>query len=170
MTKFVVLLSLCIAACDVGDASNGQTVGDAGKKDGMGSGSADAGLVQAHVHQTANQIPAGNTSNAGQGCMSVNCHNSATPGPGATVYAFAGTVFTTQNGSTGAPGVTVHAGGMTAVTDTAGNFYVAGTPISSGNADVTTATMAATLSTGGGNCNSSGCHQQPGGSQGGIYK
>jgi hypothetical protein len=172
MTRTVLILGLVLAACDVGDATNGKTGGmvDSGvKMDSMGSGGGvDAAPVQAHTHTTP--VNAGNPSNAGQGCLNANCHGAVTPaGP---MFAFAGTVYTAQGGSTGAVAIAVHAGTLSAVTDTGGNFYAYSPPTLTllCMADATTMTMTAPLSTGGGNCNSSGCHQQPGGTQGGIYK
>ena len=172
MTRIVVILVACLAACDVGDASNGKTGGGDGgvKMDGNGSGSSvDAAPAAAHVH--TNPVSPGNTSNAGQGCLNANCHGSVTPaGP---TFAFAGTVYTDSNRTAGAPGVTVTAGSLAPViTDTAGNFYTYSPPTltlpctTSAGAQA----MSEQITTGGGNCNSSGCHQQPGGTQQGIYK
>ena len=173
MTRIVVILAACLAACDVGDASNGKTGGgtDGGvKMDSMGSGGGvDAAPVAAHVH--TNPLSASNPSTSGQGCLNANCHGSVTPaGP---TFAFAGTVYTDSNRTAGAPGVTVTAGTLTPViTDTAGNFYTYSPPnlplpcTTSAGAQ----SMSAQLAAGGNNCNSSGCHQQPGGTQQGIYK
>jgi hypothetical protein len=173
MTRVFVIVSLFVAACDVGDASNHAQGGTDGgtKMDGSGSAGADAAPVQAHTHQAANIVVAGNPSNAGQGCMSANCHG-VTPGTGASTYAFAGTVYADANHTTPAVGVNVHAGTLNAFTDTGGNFYAYAPPNLTlpCSADVTTATMAAQLTTGGGNCNGTSCHQQPGGTQQGIYK
>jgi len=173
MTRLIVIVSLFVAACDVGDASNHATGGTDGgnKMDGSGGG-VDAAPVAAHTHQAANIVVPGNPSNAGQGCMAAtNCHGT-TPGTGASTYAFAGTVYTDANHTTPAAGIKVNAGGLNSFSDTGGNFYAYAPPNLTFPcaADVTTATMAAQLNTGGGNCNSTGCHQQPGGTQQGIYR
>jgi hypothetical protein len=170
MTRVIVLFSLVLAACDVGDASNGQnSIVDSGVKHDSGSGSnVDAAPVAAHVHTAP--LQAGNPSNAGNGCLSANCHGAVTPaGP---TFAFAGTVYTTIDRNAPAPGVLVTAGTLTATTDTAGNFYAYSPPLLTFpcNASVTTSVMSGALTAGGGDCNSSGCHQQPGGTQQGIYK
>ena len=170
MTRIVVILAACLAACDVGDASNGKTVGDGGvKMDGNGSGSGvDAAPVAAHNH--TNPVTAGNPTNAGQGCLNANCHGPVTPaGP---AFAFAGTVYTDSNRNTPAVGVMVTAGTLMGVTDTGGNFYAYSPPTLTLPCTTSAGTqaMSAQLTTGGGNCNSSGCHQQPGGTQQGIYK
>ena len=93
-------------------------------------------------------------------------------GAGAPTFAFAGTVYTDSNRTTPAVGVAVHAGTLNALTDTGGNFYAYAPPTLTLPCitDVTSMTMSEQLTTGGGNCNSSGCHQQPGGTQLGIYK
>jgi hypothetical protein len=173
MTRIIVIVACFVAACDVGDASKAGAVPDGGgpKMDSGGGGNVDAPITAAHQHMTANQVPAGNTSNAGQGCMNANCHG-PTPGPNAPTFAFAGTVYADANHTLGAPGVNVHAGGLTATTDSAGNFYAYSPPNLTlpCSTDVTTASMAAQLTTGGGNCNGGSCHLQPGGTQQGIYK
>src|SRR5512135_976940 len=171
MTRIVVILSLCLAACDVGDASKGQNglVTDSGVKMDTGSGGgADAAPLTPHNHTAP--LNAANPTNAGQPCLSANCHGTVTPaGP---QFAFAGTVYTTSAHTAGAGNVMVHAGTLLARSDTAGNFYAYAPPNITipCMTDVTTMTMSAPLATGGGDCNSSNCHQQPNGSQGGIYK
>jgi hypothetical protein len=174
MTRIIVIVAWFVAACDVGDASKvgGGTVPDGGAKLDTGGGGADAAPIAAHVHQPANVVVAGNTSNAGQGCMAAtNCHG-ATPGTGASTYAFAGTVYADANRTIPAPGVSVHAGTLAAISDAGGNFYAYAPPNLTlpCSADVTSSTMAGQLQTGGGNCNGGACHQQPGGTQLGIYK
>ncbi len=163
MTRIAVILSLLLAACDVGSALSGQQNPDgnmgSGKMDGSGMGSA----VPAHNH--AAPLSASNPTNAGQGCLSVNCHSSVTPGAGATKFGFAGTVFTGPAGSMGNPNITVRVGTVTAVSDAAGNFY-SYTAVSYTTPQQTNAgssNMSATISTG--DCNSSSCHQFPGGAQ-----
>lgn len=184
MTRIAVLLSLVLAACDVGDASNGQNIGgtDGGTKmDGMGSGSGSNQMatcqnsttpLTSHVHTSP--VNAGNPSNAGLNCMGVGCHQ---PGGGGPPFGFGGTLYTTAGGTTPATGanVRVWSGGMAvnAVTDDKGNFYYEG-PALTWNTSTTTdasscpsimlmATKLTIASNGG--CN--GCHA-PGGTQSSI--
>src|SRR5437016_2303727 len=98
----VILLSLVLTACDVGDASNGQNIGgtDAGKTDGMGSGSGSNQMATcinsttplvSHVHSSP--VQTGNPSNAGINCMGVGCHQAGGGGP---LFGFGGTLYTTS--------------------------------------------------------------------------
>ncbi|MGE5182780.1 MAG: hypothetical protein ACM31C_11985 [Acidobacteriota bacterium] len=155
-----VILSLFVAACDVGSAiTNGQQ-----PDSGMGSGKMDgsgSNVTMAHTH--AAPVNANNPTNAGLGCMSVNCHSATTPGTGATPYTFAGTVFTGPAASMGNPNITVRVGALTAVTDAAGNFYSTSAVTFPQNTGAGSSNMQGQISVG--DCNSSGCHQFPGGAQ-----
>ena len=163
MRRLAVLLTALLVACDVGSVVQGTGT------DGGGSGSADApGAAPAHMH--ANPLDgASNPSNAGHDCMAANCHGTVTPGAGANQYAFAGTVYTAAGGTTGAAGVTVHVGTLSTVSDQAGNFYYPATTITFPvNTDVTSKSMATPINVG--SCNGSSCHQNPGGTSGGIFQ
>jgi hypothetical protein len=182
MIRSLVILSLFAAACDVGDASNGQNIGgtDGGPKmDGSGSGSAQMATcvnsttpLNSHVHTSP--VSAGNPTNSGLNCMGAGCHTTGGTGP---LFTFGGTLYTTSGGTTPAPGATVRvwSGGqaVTAVTDDKGNFYNEGPALTW---DTTTTTDASscpsimlmatklTIASNGG-CN--GCHA-PGGTQSSI--
>jgi hypothetical protein len=151
----VPLVTLLVAGCAVGeygssDAGNGcaERITPPGPK---------------HLHTT------GGGTNAGMGCVAANCHLASAPGPGAPPYQFGGTVYK-PGGTIPQPGVTVRVRGksgmiVAGVTDEAGNFSIPGGALpdpfpaqSSATACPTTTAMVASLSQGGGNCNSSDCH------------
>src|SRR5258708_234928 len=82
MVRIVVILSLCLAACDVGDLPG--LGGDAGSGDGGGNGCVAVSATPPDGHH-----------NPGMGCMSAaQCHNTALGlGVGAPAYTYGGTVF-----------------------------------------------------------------------------
>ncbi len=159
MTRIAVILSLFVAACDVGSAiTNGQQ-----PDSGMGSGKMDgsgSNATMAHTHLAP--VNANNPTNAGLGCMSTNCHG-ATTGAGASKFTFAGTVFTGPAASMGNPNITIRVGALTAVSDAAGNFYSTSAVTFPQNTSAGSSSMLSQISVG--DCNSSSCHQFPGGAQ-----
>lgn len=174
MTRTIAILSVFLAACDVGSVPTNHGVVDSGNSqtDGNGSGSSkmdgSAGVAcvnnvgtaltpAAHIHQGS-----GN-SNAGKNCMASGCHGVPT-GQNASPFTYAGTAYTTTAGTTGMAGATIRvkygASTDTQVTDTDGNFH-SGTAVTFPlNVDATSCpalnTMTAALVTGQGGCN--GCH------------
>jgi hypothetical protein len=128
MNKAALALSGLIAACTVGVAGpptqeqpDANPLADAPVSNGCVDRSATPGV--AHIHS------AGNTTNAGQGCVAALCHLANNVGPGAPGFQFAGTLYkpdgTTPNAGanikiTAADGVTT----KSTVADDAGNFYI----------------------------------------------
>jgi hypothetical protein len=177
MARIVVIFSLCLAACDVGQLPG--ATGDGGG--GSGDGGSGNGCITA---TDPAQAPDGHH-NPGMGCMSAaGCHNQALgTGTGAPAYSYAGTLYkmdktTPYAGAT----VIVTLGGaekkVTAANN--GNFWlvpgVAGLDAPTNTATANTKAtacpninpMAGALTQGGGDCNKSGCHT-PGAGQGAIY-
>lgn len=162
MIRIAVIFSLFVAACDVGSAlPNGQ--GPTPDSAGSGSAKMDApGAVAPHNHTSP--LQAGNPTNAGQGCLAANCHNVATHAANAPAFGFAGTVYTGPAASMGNPNIMVKVGTLTAVSDAAGNFYTYTTTVTYPvNTSAGSSNMSGQINTG--DCNSSGCHQFPGGAQ-----
>jgi hypothetical protein len=119
--------------------------------------------IAAHIHTDDN------TTHAGRGCVTAACHLVGATGAAAPAYQFGGTVYK-LDGTTPSAGVTIRIrapSGMvaTGVTDDAGNFRIpAGAlpdpfpAVVNATACPTVASMVATLSQGGGDCNNASCH------------
>lgn len=172
MLRTVVISSLILAACDVGEipgAGGGGDGGGGGTTDGTATGNGCVDSVTpaspAHIHTD------GGTSNAGQGCMNLGCHLAGGLGP---MFTFAGTVYADMAGTAPKPGATVKVEfGTTvisAVADTDGNFYstqdITLPAKTLATACPTVAPMVGMIVTGGGNCNN--CHR-PGGEAVPVY-
>ena len=172
MARIVVILSLCLAACDVGELPG--TGGDGG-----GSGDAGNGCV------ALSATPPNGHHNPGMGCMSAaQCHNQALGlGTAAPAYSYGGTLYKADK-TTPFAGATIiiklgSAEKKVTVADN-GNFWMV--PGVAGLDDPTVAMraqtsatscpnilpMTGTLGAGDGNCAKSGCHT-PGVAQGAIY-
>lgn len=169
MRTALLLSSLFVAACTVGEPPKGASGTDAGTAGGdgaTGNGCVDRLALPdpAHVHL------AGGGTNAGQGCVVAGCHLASAPGTNAPGYQFAGTIYK-PGGTTPNAGVTVTVKSMTtnmttaAITDDAGNFSIsAGSLMMAFPATVnasacpTLTPMVSQLSQGGGNCTSAACH------------
>lgn len=177
--------SLSLAACTVGVNATEGGLGDNGGDDTGGGGGIDApaGGNQlacidrgtpgpAHVHSAG----AGGGTKAGQACIVNGCHLDG--GGGGPSFVFAGTVYkndgTTPNGGANIRVVPSGGGALTSPTDDAGNFYIQvgqnGFPASTDASGCPAITpMVGKLNTAAdGNCNSSGCHANPGGAAGPI--
>jgi len=162
MVRIVVILSLCLAACDVGELPG--LGGDAGSGDGGGNGCVDVSATPPDGHH-----------NPGMGCMSAaQCHNMALGlGVGAPAYSYGGTVFKLDK-TTPYAGATILVKLGTAekkiLVANNGNFWavpgVAGIdePTTANRASTkatacpTLTPMGGTLGAGDGNCNKTGCH------------
>jgi hypothetical protein len=180
MTRTVVILSLLLAACDVGSIEQGSTGTDGGGS-GSGSGSNCETINAAnapdghHTDQTAIT-----QATAMQGCMSnAGCHNEAKGlGTGAPAYTYAGTLFKDTAGTQPLAGATIFvklgATEKKVVTANNGNFWFVGgvagieAPTNAMTAQTRAsacpppdAAMVGALVQGGGDCNS--CHKTPGG-------
>jgi hypothetical protein len=174
MARIVVIFSLCLAACDVGELPGITGDGGTGSGDGSGNGCAQINATPPDGHH-----------NPGMGCMSAaGCHNQGLGlGNGAPAFSYAGTLYKADK-TTPFGGATIVVKLGTAeksvVTATNGNFWlvpgVAGldppdnantaTTKASGCPDVTP--MIGALTQGGGDCNKGGCHT-PGVGQGAIH-
>jgi hypothetical protein len=174
MSRTVVLCTLLFAACDVGSVIQHATTADGGGS-GSGSGSSDDPLTACGsdgVIPGPSHTHAGNTSNAGVGCMSnMNCHSSAMPPAKGGAYAYAGTVYDTAGAPK--PGATIFVfinnKSIKMLSNMDGNFFLPeglGDAPSSTLTGKTTATlcptikpMGSSLIAGSGNCNNGGsCH------------
>lgn len=172
MNRAALLLScLFVAACTIGELPNngGNPGTDAGNSgtDAKPTGNAcvdrlvPAGVAHPHL--------AGGSTHAGEGCLLAGCHLANNPGTNAPPFQFAGTVYK-PGGTTPSAGATITvkaSNGMTTtgVTDAAGNFGIAAGSLPnpfpatvSVTACPTLTPMISTLSQGGGNCTSTGCH------------
>jgi hypothetical protein len=162
----VPVLGVFLAACSVGEFGT-----DGGAANNVCAERVTPPLV-AHIH-----LEGGGT-NAGMGCVVAACHLAAAPGLNAPGYQFGGTVYKPGIERIPSAGVTVRIKGkdgmiVAAVTDDAGNFYIPAGALADpfpaaavATACPTMNSMVATLSQGGGNCNSGDCH---GGTQLPIY-
>ena len=133
MRKTIVLASLLLGACSVGEVSTNQQV----PLDGPIGVVVDAPLsancaTRATPAAAAHKHTNGGTSNQGQGCVEAGCHNIQTLGTGAPGFQYAGTVMQLSAQTLGNAGITVTfttnpvgGGGVTVTTttDTDGNFY-----------------------------------------------
>jgi hypothetical protein len=176
MTRIVVILSLVLAACDVGSVvSNNQ-----GGPDGSVTGGTDApggGSGSGSNCEAINATPPDGHHNAGQTCLAAGCHLIGNAGAGAPEFSAAGTIYKDTAGTTPYPGATViiTVGGTThkmyaASTGAPGNFYIAkalATPPSAAMPGTTkasacpnTSAMSENLVDNGGNCNN--CHRTGG--------
>lgn len=163
-----VLLSGLLSACSVGEvASPGP---------GMGTGmESDAATSAACVDRIVPAVAAHNhggvagATNAGMACLVAGCHLAVSPGAGAPGYQFAGTLYKPDGAPNAGAVIRVKSSmGMEvmAYTDAAGNFAIAANSIPGNPFPATTnatacpksTPMATPLTTGGGNCNSAGCH------------
>jgi hypothetical protein len=154
-----------IAVLVLGQLAAACSVGEFGRDGGTSTGCVDriTPPSTAHVHTDDN------TTHAGRGCVAAACHLAAAPGIAAPAYQFGGTVYK-PDGTTPNPGVTVRIRGqsgmvVTGVTDDAGNFSIPEGALPdpfpasvTATACPTVASMVATLSQGGGDCNSAACH------------
>jgi hypothetical protein len=165
MIRFVVISSLLVAGCEVGEVPGVVTPdgnnGGGGDGSGSGNGCVDTVTPAAAPHSHAT----GGTSNKGQVCGMSGCHAAGGGGP---MFTLSGTVFTDSAGTTAKPGATIKVefGGttVTAVSDMDGNFYGTQTitfPAKTlGTACPTVAPMVGMVTAGGGNCNN--CHRTGG--------
>lgn len=166
MLRIVVISSLFLAACDVGEIPGATTDGGGGGGDsgGSGNGCVDTVTPAAAPHSHADD----QTPKTGQSCMQAGCHLTGGAGP---TFSFAGTVYTTPQATAPKPGATVkvefNGTTVTAVSDEAGNFYSTQTitlPAKTlATACPTVAPMVGMIVTGGGNCNN--CHSTQQGAQ-----
>lgn len=179
MTRIAVILSVFIAACDVGSIYQANTGTDGGNGSGSGSGS-DCETINVanapdghHTDQTAVT-----QATAAQGCMSnAGCHNAAKGlGTGAPEYTYAGTLYKDVAGTQPLAGAAVFfklgATEVKTLSATNGNFWITpgvggldaptnamtGTTKASGCPN--THSMVGVLVQGGGDCNS--CHKTGG--------
>ena len=177
MARIVVIFTLCLAACDVGELPG--ATGDANGGSGDAAGNGCVPVVTA-----AADIPDGHH-NPGMGCMSAaGCHNQALGlGTNAPAYSYGGTLYKADK-TTPYPGATivVELGGAAkkVVTANNGNFWmVPGVPgldpptntmtaKTSASGCPNVAPMATLLTQGSGDCNKSGCHT-PGVGTGAIF-
>jgi hypothetical protein len=175
MARIVVIFSLCLAACDVGELP--QLMGDGG---GSGSDSGNGCVELSATPPTGHHNPV-----MAQGCMSAaNCHNSALGlGTGAPAYSYGGVLFKADKTTPYAGGTVIVTLGSAAKKVTAadnGEFFmvpgVAGLdPPTTAMRASTQATacpnitaMVGTLGAGDGDCQKGGCHT-PGTGQGVVY-
>ena len=173
MARIVVIFSLCLAACDVGQLPGTTPDGGGGSGDAMGSGNGCIAI---------NANPPDGHHNPGMGCIAAGCHLTGQTGTGAPAYSYAGTLYKADK-TTALAGasvvVTVGTAAKTVVTANNGNFWLVpgvagidpptntmtGDTKASGCPDVTP--MVGKLTQGGGNCNSAACHAT--GAQGPIH-
>lgn len=179
MARIVVIFSLCLAACDVGQLPG--VTGDGGGSGTMDTGNGCAELV---APAPAGHHPDGHESKT-MGCMSAaGCHNEALGlGAAAPAYSIGGLLFqadktTPYGGATIV--VKIGAAEKRAVASDNGEFFmvpgVAGidppsntaTGMTSASGCPNVAPMAGLLVQGGGDCNSAACHA-PGSTQGVVY-
>lgn len=177
MLRIVVISSLCLVACDVGQLPGATT-------DGGGSGSGtDSG--NGCIEASTDVPPGHHVPPMTQGCMSqAACHNEALGlGTAAPAYTYAGLVYKIDK-TTPAGGSTViikvgDAEKHVTVSDNGEFALVAGvagidpptntmTGQTSATACPTINAMVGPLTQGGGDCNKGGCHT-PGVGQGVIY-
>lgn len=176
MTRTALLLSsLFVAACTVGDfprtgGADDAPGTDAGNNPGTDAGPVGNGCVArlapadpAHVHTVGG-------THAGEGCLVAGCHLNNALGTGAPGFQFAGTIYKPGAAKTPSAGATVtvkSAAGLTtaAITDDAGNFHIAAGSLQNpfpalvnASACPTLTPMAGSLVQGGGNCTSAACH------------
>jgi hypothetical protein len=175
MARIVVIFSLCLAACDVGELPN--LTGDGGGDSGGGNGCIDVAATPPAGHHTPVMA---------QGCMSAaNCHNAAMGlGTGAPAYSYGGVLFKADKTTPYAGAtiiVTLGSAEKKAVVSDNGEFFmvpgVAGLDPPTNTMTATTkatacpsapVAMGGVLTAGGGDCQKSGCHT-PGVGQGVIY-
>lgn len=176
MARIVVIFSLCLAACDVGQLPGTTPDGGGGSGDSMGSGN---GCI------AVSATPPDGHHNPGMGCMSAaGCHNQALGlGTGAPAYSYGGTLFKADKTTPFAGATIVVKLGTAEKSVTVannGNFWLVpgvagidsptnttqGETKASGCPDVTP--MVGKLTQGGGDCNKSGCHT-PGTGQDSIH-
>lgn len=133
MTRAALLLpSLFLVACTVGERSAGGGGGDDGSGSGSGSGSNQPGCVDALTAdklQDAHMHTAGGSDNHGQDCTAMGCHKIGATGTDAPAFRYAGTVYAADGTTPSMGGVvtfTPMAGGdpIPYYTDKGGNFYV----------------------------------------------
>jgi hypothetical protein len=157
MPRALLASSLFVAACSVGELAN----------DGGGGDSACVDRIvparDVHVHA------AGGGTNAGTACVVSGCHLDSAPGTGAPGFQFAGTLYK-PGGTTPNAGAVIRIKSAAGAdvkgdTDSAGNFNIPAGALATPFPATTNATacptstpMAAPLTTGGGNCNATGCH------------
>lgn len=161
----LLAVMFALASCDVGSVLP-ETGPDGG---GSGSGCVNAATPgPAHVHT------AGGLSNAGQTCIAPGCHLEGNLGTGASIFGFAGTLYTSAAGTSVLSGATIQVKSgtqtLSAVSDADGNFIFRGSltfPATTLATQCPSAIpMIAPLNTGGGNCNN--CHR-PGGVTTPVY-
>lgn len=176
MTRIAVILSVLIAACDVGSIQQANTGTDGGDGGGSGSGSG----TDCETVNTAN-APDGHH-NPGMSCIVAGCHLAGQEGTGAPAYSYAGTVYKDTAGTTplvgGAVFVKLGATEKKTLSATNGNFWfvpgIAGldsptnamTATTKASACPNSPPMIGALVQGGGNCNN--CHR-PGGTAAPVY-
>jgi len=177
MVRLVVISTLILAACDVGEIPGAGGGGDGGG--GGGDGGSGSGSSCENVAATP---PAGHH-NPGMGCRSAAaCHNAQLGlGTGAPEFSLAGTVYKDTAGTMPYPGATIFVtiNGMKKKTIAAdnGNFWfvpalvpgptTAMTGMTSASACPNTTPMSGLLVAGGGDCNN--CHRASGGTTLPIY-
>lgn len=179
MARIVVIFSLCLAACEVGELPD--LTGD-------GGGSGDAGngcipLAEAAAVPTGHHPP--DHESRTMGCMSAGgCHNAALGlGVGAPEYSYAGLLFKADKTTPyGGASIVVKMGDKLAQAMAADNGEFAISPGAAGLDPPTlqmtamteasgcpnVAPMVGLIVQGGGDCNSAACHA-PGSLQGVVY-
>jgi hypothetical protein len=174
MARIVIIFSLCLAACDVGELPG--LTGDGAGGDGSGNGC---------IPVAAQILPGHHVPPMVTGCMSAaGCHNAGLGlGTNAPEYSYAGMLYKADKTTPyGGASIVVKLGAAqkTAIAADNGEFYmvpgVAGidpptnamTALTSASGCPTVAPMVGVLTQGGGDCNKGGCHT-PGVGQGAIY-
>lgn len=127
-----MLSCLFATACSVGEVGTSTSVTgtDAGAKTDGGGSNANGCKTRltpaGGSHPHTNPVAAANPTNAGENCVSANCHGTPV-GTGAPPYQFGGTVYKTGGTVPSVGAVIVLTGGgstATVYSDTAGNFSV----------------------------------------------
>lgn len=169
MARIVVIFSLCLAACDVGELPGATS--DSG---GMGMMDTGNGCAPLAATVPTGHHPADHESRT-TGCMSAaGCHNAALGlGAGAPEYSYAGLLYKADK-TTPFGGATIvvklGAAQKSTITSDNGEFYMvpgaAGIDPPTNTATANTSAsgcpnvlpMAGILTAGGGDCNKGGCH------------
>lgn len=165
MVRILVISSLFLAACDVGEIPGAVPDGGGGGGDGSGSDSNDVCVDTVTPANAAHAHADGSGSKRGMNCLMAGCHLTGGSGP---TFTFAGTVSTDATGGTPKPGATVKVifgtTTVSAVSDADGNFYATQNitlPAKTlATACPTVAPMVGMIVTGGGACNN--CHTNGG--------
>ncbi|HET7501915.1 MAG TPA: hypothetical protein VFK02_12950 [Kofleriaceae bacterium] len=173
MRTALLVSSLLLAACTVGEVGTANAPAGGGTDAGSGSGSGSGSGIGTACVNRATAGPAHDHGNgvthAGENCLQVgSCHLNNSPAPAGPPFQFAGTVYKTD-GVTPNSGVNLRikqkagTGSVTLVSDLAGNFSIAAGSLQQAfpaavdaTACPTVKAMMADLVQGNGGCNS--CH------------